>query len=177
MDEIQGPIGAAYDRVIYATGMPVSDADVSRSLGFAGFDERPVSLPRGQELRELIEAHPYPRLARRAPRGIAVEAWSAILHFHDPSYPLDTPDARRGLAHLGYKITEGTPYSAYVAAVDDLKERAPAIAVPETHWFLSRLVQVGLEFWGRGVPPRSGAPVKDAGARRRNPRGRISSAE
>lgn len=145
-------MGAAYDRVLYATSMPITQADVARSLGFAGFEKRPPGLPREDGLRGLLDENSYPQLASLVPQGVASGAWSAILHFHDPSYPLDSSDARRGLAHLGYKITDHDPYATFVAAVDDLKDRAPARAVPETHWFLSRLIQVGLERWGRGVP-------------------------
>lgn len=153
-EEIEGPVGTAYDGVLYATSMPITSADVVRSLGFAGFEKESLKLPREAELRALLDEKPYPLLATLAPKDVASGAWSTILHFHDPSYSLDSPEARRGLAHLGYNITELDPYAIFVAAIDDLKDRAPARAVPETHWFLSRLIQVGLEHWGRGVVPR-----------------------
>ncbi|MBI4393065.1 MAG: hypothetical protein HY556_04595 [Euryarchaeota archaeon] len=74
-----------------------------------------------------------------------------MLHFQDPSYPLFTTDAAGSLRRVGFPPIVARSYWSYVKAIDVLKEAVPASAVPETNWFLARLIQVALDWWNR--PP------------------------
>ena len=152
------PEGFAYDRVLYAVGYPYRTEDLSRVLKWAGRPSEERALPPLKRLNETLTRSVYPELASGAPPGVSIEAWSAILHFLDPSYPLATPGANRGLLALGFPVAEAlspTSYAAYLEALDELKERAPVWAVPETNWYLARVIEVGLEAFAPEPPSRS----------------------
>ena len=148
--ELASEAGAKYDRLLYAVSFPYRDQDFGRVLDFVGHSTGGYA--HEAVLVSALQRLPYPVLARAPLAESDPHAWSAILHFHDPSYPLYTAQAKRSLRRLGYGLSSSSPYVDYVAAVDDLKERCPAWAVPETHWFLARLLQVGLHAWARPVP-------------------------
>jgi hypothetical protein len=139
--------GYAYDRVIYAVGYPYRKGDLERVLAFAGRKEEAKHFPPLGPLNRLLIESRYPELARLAPKGVSVEAWSAVLHFLDPSYPLAKAAANEALVALGFNLParlKATDYPAFVAALDVLKEKAPMWAVPETNWYLARVLEVGL---------------------------------
>jgi hypothetical protein len=140
--------GYAYDRVIYAVAYPYGEGDLERVLAFVGKKNEAKLLPSLGPLNRLLLDTVYPDLAPRAPRGMSAEAWSAVLHFLDPSYPLANPSANDALGALGFKLPlrlKASDYPAFVAALDVLKEKAPVWAVPETNWYLARVLEVGLE--------------------------------
>lgn len=149
---LSGPEARAYDHVLYTVAQPYRPRDIALVLAYARAATSPTAVPPATRAQLALGALAYPRFAGAAPAGLDAGAWSAVLHFHDPSYPLDTPAARAGLRSLGFDEAEGD-YPGYVAVLDQLKERAPASAVPETHWFLARLLQAGLEAWVQ-VPER-----------------------
>jgi hypothetical protein len=153
------PEGYAYDRVIYAVAYPYRAGDVARVLAYVGRSAEADALPPLAALNRTLTQSRYPDLADEAPPGVSVEAWSAVLHFLDPSYPLANAQAAQALRAMGERLPEElTPasYAAYVAAVDRLKERAPVWAVPETNWYLARVIEVGLEAFAAaaGAPGR-----------------------
>ena len=153
----QSPEGFAYDHVIYNVGYPYRAGDIERALAFAGRKREAESLPPLPRLNKALTASRYPELADEVPEGMSAEGWSAVLHFLDPSYPLATDAAAKALRALGAPLPEKlTPaaYAAYVAAVDRLKEQAPVWAVPETNWYLARVIEVGLESWAENGAPR-----------------------
>ena len=144
------PEGFAYDRVIYRVGYPYRDGDIERVLAFAGRKDEGAKLPGLPRLNRTLVDSRYPELASEAPAGVSAEAWSAVLHFLDPSYPLATKEAAAALRALGVALPASltaASYPAYVAAMDLLKEAAPVWAVPETNWYLARVLEVGLEAW------------------------------
>lgn len=152
----QSPEGYAYDRVIYGVQYPYRAGDVERALAFAGRPGDARALPPLAKLNRGLTASSYPELAEQVPEGMSAAGWSAVVHFLDPSYPLATDKAVAALRALGAPLPEKlTPssYAAYVAAVDRLKEQAPVWAVPETNWYLARVIEVGLEAWAE--EPRS----------------------
>jgi hypothetical protein len=149
--------GFAYDRVLYSVRYPYVAPDLEQVLEWAGHPQDLLRLPALEQLNRGLTGRVYPKAASLAPGGVSAEGWSAILHFLDPSYPLATPAAFEGLKELGFSLAprlEASGYPRYLAAVDSLKERAPVAAVPETNWYLGRVIQVGLESWGK----RHGAP-------------------
>ena len=140
--------GYAYDHVMYRVGYPYRQGDLDSVLAYVGKREDGRALPPLAKLNRELTKSRYPELAEEVPEGVSVEGWSAVLHFLDPSYPLATPGALAALRALGAKLpASATPasYPAYVAAVDELKEKAPVWAVPETNWYLARVLEVGLE--------------------------------
>ena len=148
--------GLAYDSVQYAVRYPYRSGDVERILKWAGCAPERTRLPPLRALNAQLTSHSYPSLATRAPPGVSAKAWSAVLHFCDPSYPLSTPEAEAGLRALGFNVgTQGSAadYAKYLAAVDELKDRAPMWAVPETNWYLARVLEVGLA--ARAAPLQS----------------------
>jgi hypothetical protein len=148
------PQGYAYDRVIYAVGYPYRRGDLERALAFAGRANEAAALPPLAALNAALAASTYPDLAAEAPPGMSAEGWSAVLHFLDPSYPLATKEAAAALRALGARLPDelsAKSYPAYVAAVDALKDEAPMWAVPETNWYLARVIEVGLAAWARGA--------------------------
>lgn len=145
------PAGEDYERILYSTSTPYADDDVDRVLEFARHQLGSTTERAPEGLWALLLPRSYPRYAAMDPPGTDFQAWSALVHFHDASYPLYHEDARNALAHLGYIIDEDRAYASYVEAVDDLKERVQAISVPESNWFLSRLFEVGLGCWVRPV--------------------------
>ena len=150
--------GFAYDRVIYSVGYPYRQGDMARVLAFAGRPRDEGALPPLKALNRTLTASVYPELASNAPEHVSAEGWSAVLHFLDPSYPLATDNARRALAGLGFRMPESlTPrsYPAYVDAMDELKDKAPVWAVPETNWYLARVIEVGLEAFAPPQPLRA----------------------
>jgi hypothetical protein len=159
----QSPEGYAYDHVIYSVGYPYREGDIERALAFAGRKAEAPRLPPLARLNRALTASSYPELADEVPEGLSAQGWSAVLHFLDPSYPLATDGAAAALRALGVKLPESlTPrsYAAYVAAVDRLKEAAPAWAVPETNWYLARVLEVGLAAWAGagGARPKAQGP-------------------
>ncbi len=146
------PEGYAYDHVIYQVGYPYRAGDLDRVLAFVGRRQDGRALPPLGKLNRELTGSRYPELAKAVPEGMSVEGWSAVLHFLDPSYPLWTPRALAALRALGAKLPASpTPrsYPAYVAAVDELKEQAPVWAVPETNWYLARVLEVGLDAFAK----------------------------
>lgn len=157
--------GLDYDEVLYAVSTPYQEGDLELVLRWAGREEELEALPPRSRLNKTLASSPYPELSRRAPSALNAHVWSAVVHFYDPSYPLATPGAGVGLQRLGLPPADRTDpvfYARFVDAVDALKELAPAWAVPETNWYLSRIMQVGLEDFGAAEP----APVR-ASARAR----------
>lgn len=139
--------GLAYDRVQYAVAYPYGAGDIDRILRWAGCGAEAKRLPPLRALNDELTSHSYPALATRAPPGVSAKAWSAVLHFCDPCYPLATPEAEEGLRALGFNVGaagSAVNYAKYLAAVDELKDRAPMWAVPETNWYLARVLEVGL---------------------------------
>jgi len=162
----QSPLGFAYDRVIYSVSYPYTEGDVTRVLAWCGRAGERARLPAVGELNRTLEAHSYPELASRAPPGVSAHAWSAVLHFCDPSYPIYTERAAEALSALGFDAAArgGEPdYGAFVAAVDELKVEAPAASIPETNWYLARNLGVGLEGWWQAGDAH-GRPVARAAA-------------
>lgn len=141
------PEGYAYDHVIYHVGYPYRPGDLDKVLAFVGRRKDGGLLPPLAKLNRKLTLSRYPELAESVPEGVSAEGWSAVLHFLDPSYPLATARALAALRALGANLPASpTPasYPAYVAAVDELKEQAPVWAVPETNWYLARVLEVGL---------------------------------
>ncbi len=156
LDAWTSPQGFAYDAVLYAVGYPYRKGDVGLVLGFAGKPGDAEALPPLPRLNRTLVESSYPDLAEGAPEGVSAEGWSAVLHFLDPSYPLATLEAVAALRALGAKLPPAptlASYPAYVAAVDALKEQAPMWAVPETNWYLARVLEVGLKAF---APPKAG---------------------
>jgi len=146
----QSKEGVAYDRVLYSVAYPYAKGDVEEVLAWAGSPAARTKLPALDTLNREWTARPYPEAASLAPPGVSANAWSALLHFLDPSYPLVTEESYAGLRALGFALPErlgARAYPSYVAAVDTLKDEAPVWAVPETNWYLARVIQVGLEGW------------------------------
>lgn len=157
------PEGFAYDRVQYAVRYPYKKGDMAAILRWAGRPGDEGSLPALKKLNEALTNSLYPELAFQAPKGLSVEGWSAILHFLDPSYPLATARANRALRALGFALPEAltlASYPAYVEALDALKERAPVWSVPETNWYLARVIEVGLEAFPAAVASGRGASAR-----------------
>ena len=145
--------GVAYDRVLYTVDYPYAKGDVEEVLEWAGSPGASKHLPGLETLNRQWTARPYPEVAPLAPAGVGATAWSALLHFLDPSYPLVTEESYARLRSLGFPLPhrlDARAYPHYVAGVDTLKDEAPVWAVPETNWYLARVIQVGLEGW---APP------------------------
>lgn len=149
-----GP-GYDYDRVIYAVGYPYREEDVAHVLAWCGRAGERAMLPPVEEVNRMLETHEYPMHAALAPAGVSAHAWSALLHFCDPSYPIYTDKAAKALRSLGIDTAgpDGSPdYRAFLEAVDRLKVEAPVSSIPETNWYLARNIGVGLEGWLRSRP-------------------------
>lgn len=155
--------GYAYDRVLYTVGYPYRVGDPARVLKWARREEDLKGLPPLDALNRALTQGRYPELAGEAPPGVSAQGWSAILHFVDPSYPLLTQPAHAALLALGYRLPAApttAAYPAYVDALDELKEKAPVWAVPETNWYLARVLEVGLAAFA----PARAARAKGAAA-------------
>lgn len=155
--------GYAYDRVIYAVGYPYRPEDPQRVLKWAGREGDLKALPPLASLNRTLTTARYPSLAGESPAGVSAEGWSALLHFLDPSYPLATARAHAALLALGYRLPQApapAAYPAYVDALDELKDKAPVWAVPETNWYLARVLEVGLS----SFPSARGGRLRGAAA-------------
>lgn len=149
--------GFAYDRVLYAVGYPYGPDDPARVLRFVGREDETKAVPPLAALNRVLLESRYPELGARSPPGLTAWAWSALAHFLDPSYPMATTSAWQALRMMGFDLPEEIApraYPAYLEAVDALKARAPVWAVPETNWYLSRVLEVGLS---RYAPRAQGA--------------------
>lgn len=148
----QSTPGYAYDRVIYSVNYPYTEDDIAHVLAWCGRAGERASMPPVADINRMLETHEYPAHADMAPAGVSAHAWSAVLHFCDPSYPIYTDQAAEALRSLGLETTrpDGSPdYRAFIEAVDRLKAEAPVTAIPETNWYLARNIGVGLEGWLR----------------------------
>ena len=142
--------GYDYDSVLYSIHYPFTEADLDRIFEWVGRGSERRQLPPVAPLNKSLESATYPALAAKAPRGVSAQAWSAVLHFCDPSYPLYTDGAAKGLERLGFEMLDAQgpkAYPAFLAAVDTLKEQAPVWSIPETNWYLARVIEVGLGSW------------------------------
>jgi hypothetical protein len=153
-----GP-GYDYDRVIYSVSYPYREDDIAHVLAWCGRASERAHLPPVEMLNRTLESHDYPALARLAPEGVSAQAWSSVLHFCDPSYPVYSEAAAEALRSLGYE-TRGpdgkVSYLAFLEAVDRLKAAAPVTSIPETNWYLARNIGVGLEHWASAGKRRAG---------------------
>jgi len=142
--------GYDYDSVLYSMHYPFTESDLDRILSWVGRRGERTHLPPVVSLNQDLEGATYPSMAAKAPRGVSSHAWSAVLHFCDPSYPLYTDAAAQGLERLGFRLMapeSPNAYPTFLSAVDTLKERAPVWSIPETNWYLARVIEVGLSSW------------------------------
>jgi hypothetical protein len=151
----------AYNDLIYHVERPLTAANVRSIIAWTD-GGRVATGPK--ELALLHETHAKIRwpdvrpLARlRAIEGMTLPRATALLHFHNPSFPPFTADAVRGLALVGPRVRrpealgleEVRAYRRYLDAIVALKEGIPFRDVPESHYFHVWLLECALAEWAR----------------------------
>lgn len=109
-----------------------------------------------QELGRLLAGMVWPDPAPLESAARLLPGWNTVavttlLHTQIPDYPIFGSAEARGLKRLGYAVEykDGPhhareAYGAFLDALKDLRERARYDQVPESHHFLTRIVQASL---------------------------------
>lgn len=163
-----------YEETLYHMRRPVTHGNYHRVKQFVGGN------PPNLALRDV---RPYPELDRiltkaKYPRAGQLtrlddfsegrtEFATALLHFHNPAFPIYDGASVHGLNVLGYPLNfvrdvteEAIPaYQTYIDLIQRMKDEIPYYDVPEKNYYLTRIVQeslwqLGLESAPRG-PERS----------------------
>jgi hypothetical protein len=106
----------------------------------------------GDKMAGIVWPDPAPvRILGTLLHGWNTVAVTTLLHTHIPDYPIFGPDEAQGLRRLGYDVEytddpqqAETAYGNMIDALKDLREKARYDQVPESHHFLTRIVQAGL---------------------------------
>ncbi|MBI4394001.1 MAG: hypothetical protein HY556_09440 [Euryarchaeota archaeon] len=155
----QEKVRPAYDSLIYAFQRPITLDYASKVFRFAGVeaDRKSGPAPWSQsftsaifpETRQLLELSKVP--------GATLPAAAALMHFCTPSYPAYLEGSVEGLRRLGRKVdrvdsldpTGLTAYDSYVRELQRLKDAATFMQVPETYYFLTRIMEAALAAYSR----------------------------
>lgn len=125
-----------------------TDAQINEAL----MDDADAQQAIGELLAGMVWPDPAPleTAAKMLPDWNTV-AITTLLHTQIPDYPIFGPGEAQGLKRLGYHVEyEDDPryaretYGAALDALKDLRERARFDQVPESHHFLTRIVQASL---------------------------------
>lgn len=158
------PKDRVYERMMYAARNPPSRDTFAPLLEFladeredVGPDTRAPRDPQSYDgLGDLLAGMVWPDPAPLVPVARLLEGWNTVavttlLHTQIPDYPIFGPVEARGLRRLGYDVEyvddplqAETAYGAAIEAVKNLREQARWDQVPESHHFLTRIVQASL---------------------------------
>ncbi len=124
------------------------DAQIDEAL----MDDPDAQQTIGELLAGMVWPDPAPlEIAARILPDWNTVAITTLLHTQIPDYPIFGPDEAEGLKRLGYDVEyeddSNHARDAYGRALDalkDLRERARYDQVPESHHFLTRIVQASL---------------------------------
>lgn len=138
----------AYNELIYRIERPLTRANVADVVRWCDGGRLPSLGPKEVALvNDVVGRIRWPdvrSLAKlRAVEGMTLPRATALLHFHNPSFPPFTPEAVKGLAVLGRKVRrpekvgleEVRAYRRHIDALAALKEGIPFRFVPECHYF------------------------------------------
>lgn len=156
----QASVHEGYQRLLYTIEHPLAEPTtdaVEASFQLPHPHWNPGSR---REAIALLDKLPYPSTAAisdlRAVSGLDLRILSHYLHFFNHAYPIYDKASCAGLGKLGVDVPytlvrDSSIYALYVEAIQDLKERAPYWAVPETNVYLTRIVQGALAELGRSA--------------------------
>ncbi len=150
--------------MMYAAGNPPTPESLEPLIGHLQESRRDATTGNGiptqrtalARLGDLLSGMVWPDPAPIVSAGQVLAQWntvavSTLLHTQIPDYPIFGADEARGLARLGYDVEYEDdpqralePYGRAIEAVKDLRERARWDQVPESHHFLTRIMQTAL---------------------------------
>jgi hypothetical protein len=155
---------AAYEAMMYAAHNPPSRDTLAPLITYLDAARPDARLPRTpldrdvfHKLAELFAHMVWPDPAPLEAAGRLLSGWNTValttlLHSQIPDYPIFGPAEAEGLTRLGYAVRyvdEPTraedAYGAMIRAVKEIRENARYDQVPESHHFLTRIVQTALE--------------------------------
>jgi len=154
---------AGYDGLIYAIRRPLSMANVHDVVAWTDGGKLPDFTAKDLVVVNDVllplrwpDVRPLNRL--KVIEGMTLTRATALLHFHNPSFPPFTAGAVQGLALLGkrvrrpsgLKLDDVRAYRRYLDVMSALKERWPYQTVPETHYFHAWLLEASLGELARG---------------------------
>lgn len=157
----------AYERMMYQTESPPTPRSLSHITAYL-HNERDDGLVAGvpsdaacRALGPLLQGMRWPDPSPLSRAADLLPGWdtlhvSTLLHSIIPDYPIWGAPESRALAGLGLEApyVEGPgeaseAYGAYMRRIKDLREAARSDQVPESHHYLTRIVQAALEELGR----------------------------
>ena len=152
--QAQAPIHDAYQRLLYTIEHPLeagtTDA-IEAAFGLPHPAWNPGSRRAAIDLldRRLRYPDTQPIGELTSIAGLDLRVLSHYLHFFHHAYPIYDRASCEGLQRLGVpipyvKVRDPATYGLYIAAIEELKDRAPYWSVPETNVYLTRIVQGAL---------------------------------
>lgn len=150
----------AYDEILYAMRRPLTHGVYQQVLAYVGHHADAGDGDPFAEADRVLRACRYPDpepLAGLRELGCDLRLATALLHFYNPAFPIyDVPSlaaARRLGREVPFEVQlsgEGlAAYRQFVLLVHDYKERIGHFFVPETHYYLTRVIEGAL--WGMGA--------------------------
>lgn len=149
----QRRVDPVYQGLLYRVEHPFDQGDLDRIDDAFGAPRPHWSRESAGQAIALLDAMAYPDTMAlsglRGVPGLSLAHVSRYLHFFHHVYPVYDEATCRALAGLGVEVPflkdrDPTVYGLYVAAIEDLKERAPFWAFPEYNVSLQRVVQAAL---------------------------------
>jgi hypothetical protein len=155
----QEPVRTAYDSLIYGFQRPITLDYASKVFRFAGVEANGAAgpAPWGQAFTSAIFPQTNQLLELAKVPGATLPAAAALMHFCTPSYPAYIKESAHGLRRLGRRVDHVDSldpkglmaYDAYVQELQRLKDAATFKHVPETYYFLTRIMEAALAAYSR----------------------------
>lgn len=151
-----------YNELIYSIERPLTTANVSDVVAWADGGKLAPGGSDVARINDVLLPMRWPdvrTLARlRSIEGMTLPRATALLHFHNPSFPPFTEGAVQGLAVLGKRVRrpaklgleEVRAYRRWLDEVAALKEGIPFRDVPESHYFHVWMLECALAEFARG---------------------------
>lgn len=161
--ETQLPKDRAYEQMMYAARNPPT-RDTLAPLHSYLKEQRPDAKTGSDtpddgtltRLADILAGMVWPDPAPVTTVALLLDGWNTVavttlLHTQIPDYPIFGPQEAAGMRRLGYTVEyvddpqqAERAYGDAIEALKDLRERARYDQVPESHHFLTRIVQTAL---------------------------------
>ncbi|HEV8361199.1 MAG TPA: hypothetical protein VGR28_12175, partial [Candidatus Thermoplasmatota archaeon] len=142
------------NELIYSMRRPLSTQNVRHATAWVGEGPALAVGPRELEaINQVVGKIRWPDVRTLAGlkriEGLTLPRATALLHFHNPSFPPFQAGAVQGMALLGKRVRRPDAlsldnvraYRRWMDAVAALKEQIPFRCVPESHYFHSWVLE------------------------------------
>lgn len=146
-----------YNELIYGIERPLARQNIADVVQWLDGGKLPTLGPREvARINDVMQAVRWPDvrpLARlKGIDGLTLPRAAAVMHFHNPSFPTFQDGAVQGLALVGRRVRRPLAlgleptraYRRYLEVLGELKEAIPYTCVPESHYFLSWVLEASL---------------------------------